>query len=173
MHSLCFLARSTSCGTTHTCMDSTASTCLLGRWTALLQPRHSQGVNTPEPPRTQCRQSFQRETSRGWEGRARPAPESLALGPQPDRARAAGQQGQVSRRSDPSVEDFLASTIPENSQRYSKVTDITVLITIFRKRRKAVRISRLSPAVALCFSTPTLKTTPRQGSAATPAKQPR
>lgn len=56
----------------------------------------------------------------------------------------------------PSCGDLLANQIPENSQRDSQVTGITVLITIFRKGKKAVRMNKLSPAAAFCLASPTL-----------------
>lgn len=34
--------------------------------------------------------------------------------------------------------------------------DITVLITIFRKGRKAIRLSKLSPVLSICVSNPIL-----------------
>lgn len=83
------------------------------------------------------------------------SPPAVGPGPPQGESRRPAKVGR-SRISDQSVEDFLANKIPENSQQYSKVTDITVFITIFRKRRKAVRTSQLPPAwhsaSPLCFS---------------------
>lgn len=58
---------------------------------------------------------------------------------------------------DSSFKKFLANNIPENTVSY-KVTG-TVLITIFRIRKKAAKLSRLPPVSSICFSNPTL--TPR------------
>lgn len=60
-------------------------------------------------------------------------------------------KGWVIHHVDQSFKDFLASKIPENTVSY-KVTRVTVLITTLRKRRKGVRLPKLSPALCICFS---------------------
>lgn len=59
------------------------------------------------------------------------------------------QSSWVISNSDPAVKDWRASSIPENGQLYSKGTDITVGIMIFRKWRQAVRMSRYQPGLSL------------------------